>query len=88
MPGARKAEERLARQQRGLRAFRLPVILLSRLEAFARSQDISLSAAVRLALQRGLAPMEREAVPEPPDGMTERSSVQPRRRGMLSKGVE
>jgi hypothetical protein len=64
-----------------LTALRLPIGLLERIEALARTQGIKLSAAMRIALQRGAAAMEHDAKPAP-------STPPPvSRRKMISKGV-
>jgi hypothetical protein len=72
---------------------RLPVSLEARITALASEHDTSTSAITRLALQRGLAAMEREAtsaVSPPPRGAPPAASPAasaPRRRGMLSRGI-
>jgi predicted DNA-binding protein len=58
-------------------SLRLPDGLLSRLEAIAKAQGISISAAMRIALQRGIAAIEREAEP-----------AEAPRRKVFSRGVE
>jgi hypothetical protein len=59
------------------KSLRLPEALLARVEAIAKSHGIKFSAAVRIALQRGVAALEREAEPE---------ATTPRRR-IISKGI-
>lgn len=49
----------------------------SRVEAIAKAKGVSFSAAMRFALERGVAAMEKEAEP----------AEQPRRK-ILSRGVE
>jgi hypothetical protein len=65
-----------------LKSFRLPVVLLARIDAIAKTKRVKFSAAVRFALERGVAAIEREGKPEqepPPAEM-------PRRR-VLSRGL-
>jgi hypothetical protein len=59
------------------KSLRLPELLLERIEAIAKAHGIKFSAAVRIALQRGVAAIEREA----------QSVALPRRR-VISKGVD
>jgi hypothetical protein len=70
---------------------RLPVALEERINAQAAEQKTSPSAITRLALQRGLAAMERESTPavSPPPAPPPNSTptVAQRRRGVLSPGV-
>lgn len=76
------------KRPRGPFTVRLPVAMIARLEAIAREQGISESAAARIALQRGMAAMEfevdlacsplTEPPPPPPTGM---------RRRILSHGI-
>lgn len=54
---------------------RLPGGLLARLEAQAKAQGIKVSAAMRIALQRGVAAMEHEAGPAPAPPMVPRRSI-------------
>lgn len=56
------------------KSLRLPDALTERLEAYAKTNGISFSAAVRIVLQRGLAVIEQESI------------VQPRRK-VISRGV-
>jgi metal-responsive CopG/Arc/MetJ family transcriptional regulator len=58
---------------------RLPEGLLERLEEIARAQGIRLSAAIRIALQRGVTALENEA--------TSPAGSSPVRRKVYSKGV-
>ena len=60
------------------KSLRLPDALLCRLEAIAKENGIKFSAAVRIALQRGVAAIEREAEPPP---------AEVARRKVLSRGV-
>lgn len=58
------------------KSIRLPDGLYDRVEAIAKAQGISVSAAMRIAIMRGVTAIEHEAAP----------AEAPRRR-MLSKGV-
>jgi predicted DNA-binding protein len=58
------------------KSLRLPPALLERLESYAKANGTTLSAAIRIVLQRGIAVMEREQI------------VQPVRRKIYSRGVE
>lgn len=66
-------------------AIRLPVALHERLRDFASTQDISVSAAMRIALNRGLAAMEMDAARR--EVAAERPVVEAPRRRVLSPGV-
>jgi len=55
--------------------------MLERLEVLAKASGVNLSAVMRIALQRGVAAMEREAEPAPAQ------SSPPLRRRVISKGV-
>lgn len=44
-------------------SLRLPEALLERLEEIAKAQGMNLSAAMRIALQRGVAALEHDAKP-------------------------
>lgn len=59
-----------------LKAIRLPEEMIARIEAIAKAQGIKFSAAMRFALQRGVAALEQEANP----------AAAPRRK-VISKGV-
>lgn len=58
------------------KSLRLPDALFDRVEAIAKAQGISISAAMRIALQRGVSAMEQE------------TSVPTVRRKVYSRGVE
>ena len=74
-------------------AIRLPDHFLRRLKSYARAHRITVSAAMRIAAQRGLAALEREAEAvappgpsPPPPGPAPAAAPAPRRR-LLSPGV-
>lgn len=58
------------------KSLRLPDALQERIEAYAKESGISFSAAMRIALQRGIAAIEQEKI------------VQSVRRKVYSRGVE
>lgn len=60
-------------------SLRLPAALRERIEAIAKEQGIKFSAAARIALQRGVAAIERDSQPAAP--------VAPLRRRIISRGV-
>jgi predicted DNA-binding protein len=64
----------------GPKSIRLTPQLEERLEAIAKAKGVTISAAIRFALERGVAAIEKDAAP------TTSAPEAPRRR-VLSKGV-
>lgn len=68
--------------------FRLPTAFLVRLNQYAAQHGITVSAAMRIAAQRGLAAMEYEASrPAPTETTGAPLPPQPPRRRVLSPGL-
>lgn len=81
----------MVKKPRAPRSVRLADHFFARLQAYASSHAITTSAALRIAAQRGLAEMEREASKKDPPQqqlpLEQPAAAAPARRRVLSPGI-